>query len=133
MLQSKDNESLREWEDSAPYWEKHAGTIRTMFAPVTASLIEEAGIVAGHKVLDVAGGAGEPSLTIAQVVAPPRKIAPDGACAMADGANAAANKQKIRDEFFLGLNTMSSAYGWRCPANGSIRAHARAGKKVPSI
>jgi len=30
------------------------------------------------------------------------KIAPDGACAMADGANAAANKQKIRDEFFLG-------------------------------
>jgi ubiquinone/menaquinone biosynthesis C-methylase UbiE len=68
MLQSQNNESLREWHDSAPYWEKHASTIRTMFAPVTAALVEEAKIVVGQKVLDVAGGAGEPSLTIAEVV-----------------------------------------------------------------
>ncbi len=63
-------EALREWRESAPYWRKHGPTIRAMFAPVTAALIEEAGIVSGQRVLDVAGGAGEPSLTIAEVVRP---------------------------------------------------------------
>jgi len=41
-----------------------------MFAPITAALIEAAAIKAGQRVLDVAGGAGEPSLTIARVVGP---------------------------------------------------------------
>ena len=58
------------WRESAPYWEKHAPTIRVMFAPLTRALIEEAGIRAGQSVLDVAGGPGEPSLTIAEVVGP---------------------------------------------------------------
>jgi ubiquinone/menaquinone biosynthesis C-methylase UbiE len=59
---------LREWRESAEYWEKHAATIRTMFAPVTRALVEEAAIVEGDQVLDVAGGPGEPSLTIAELV-----------------------------------------------------------------
>jgi ubiquinone/menaquinone biosynthesis C-methylase UbiE len=41
-----------------------------MFAPVTTALIEEAGIKKGQNVLDVAGGPGEPSLTIAEVTGP---------------------------------------------------------------
>ena len=41
-----------------------------MFAPLTLALIEHAGIVQGQSVLDVAGGAGEPSLTIAEIVGP---------------------------------------------------------------
>jgi ubiquinone/menaquinone biosynthesis C-methylase UbiE len=41
-----------------------------MFAPVTTALIEAARISAGQAVLDVAGGPGEPSLTIAEVVGP---------------------------------------------------------------
>lgn len=61
-------EVLREWRESACYWQKHACTIRTMFAPVTQALIEDAGINEGDAVLDVAGGAGEPSLTIAETV-----------------------------------------------------------------
>ena len=61
-------ENSREWANSAPFWEKHAGTIRTMFSPVTTALIEEARIRSGHNVLDVAGGAGEPALTIAALV-----------------------------------------------------------------
>ena len=61
---------LREWRESARYWERHAATIRRMFAPVTDALVQDAGIVEGHSVLDVAGGPGEPSLTIAQIVAP---------------------------------------------------------------
>lgn len=65
-----ESEVLREWRESAPFWEKHAPTIRSMFAPLTRALIEEAGIDRGQKVLDVAGGPGEPSLTIAEVVGP---------------------------------------------------------------
>lgn len=61
---------LSEWSDTAPHWAKHAPTIRKMFAPLTRALIEEAHISQGQKVLDVAGGAGEPSLTIAEVVGP---------------------------------------------------------------
>jgi ubiquinone/menaquinone biosynthesis C-methylase UbiE len=59
---------LREWRESAYYWQKHAGTIRTMFGPVTEALIKDADIIEGEAVLDVAGGAGEPSLTIAERV-----------------------------------------------------------------
>lgn len=61
---------LQEWRASAPYWERHAATFRAMFAPITDQLIKEAGIVKGQTVLDVAGGTGEPSLTIAGTVGP---------------------------------------------------------------
>ena len=61
---------LREWRESAFYWHKHLGTIRTMFQAVTEALIQEADIVEGEAVLDVAGGSGEPSLTIAETVGP---------------------------------------------------------------
>src|SRR5260370_20065481 len=64
----KISDTLRAWRESAPYWEKHRDTIRTMFAPLTQALIEEAGIFPGQSVLDVAGGPGEPSLTIAEIV-----------------------------------------------------------------
>jgi ubiquinone/menaquinone biosynthesis C-methylase UbiE len=63
-------EVLREWRESARYWQKHAGTIRTMFGPVTQALIEGADVIEGDAVLDVACGAGEPSLTIAETVGP---------------------------------------------------------------
>jgi len=67
---SQTDEILREWSESACYWRKHANTIRTMFGPVTKALIEDADIIEGDAVLDVAGGAGEPSLTIAETVGP---------------------------------------------------------------
>ena len=70
MSQVQLSETLREWRDSAKYWERHARTIQTMFAPVTSALIEEAGMIEGDAVLDVAGGPGEPSLTIAEKVGP---------------------------------------------------------------
>jgi SAM-dependent methyltransferase len=63
-------EVLREWRESAFYWQKHADTIRTMFGPITQALIQAAEIVEGDVVLDVAGGAGEPSLTIAKTIGP---------------------------------------------------------------
>jgi ubiquinone/menaquinone biosynthesis C-methylase UbiE len=39
-----------------------------MFAPITHALIEAGAIREGHTVLDVAGGAGEPSITLSSVV-----------------------------------------------------------------
>lgn len=67
---SQTDEVLREWRESAFYWQKHADTIRTMFGPITRALIEDSDITEGDAVLDVAGGAGEPSLTIAETVGP---------------------------------------------------------------
>lgn len=63
-------ELLNEWRESAKYWARHGDTIRSMFAPLTTALIERAAIAPGQAVLDVAGGPGEPSLTIAEVVGP---------------------------------------------------------------
>ena len=57
MSDTQTDAVLREWRESARYWEKHSGTIRAMFAPVTRALIKDAGIVKGQSVLDVAGGA----------------------------------------------------------------------------
>lgn len=61
---------MNEWRETARHWVKHSGTIRTMFDPVTRALVEKAGIHEAQSVLDVAAGAGEPSLTIAQMVGP---------------------------------------------------------------
>jgi ubiquinone/menaquinone biosynthesis C-methylase UbiE len=68
--ESQTDEVLREWRESAAYWQKHIGTIRAMFSPVTQALIDEAGLIEGDAVLDVAAGSGEPSLTIAETVGP---------------------------------------------------------------
>ena len=61
---------LREWRESAPYWARHASIVRAMFAPITNAIIEAAQLQDGDLVLDVAGGSGEPSLTIAGGVGP---------------------------------------------------------------
>ena len=70
MSQVLISDTLQEWQKTATYWTKHHNTIRTMFAPLTRALIKQAHIIQGQSVLDVAGGAGEPSLTIAQAVGP---------------------------------------------------------------
>lgn len=62
------NEVLAAWETSSQYWSKHQAMIEHMFAPLSRALIEEAHIVSGQHVLDIGGGSGEPSLTIASVV-----------------------------------------------------------------
>jgi SAM-dependent methyltransferase len=57
-------------KSSVPFWDKHRDVFRELFAPVSEALIEEAGIVSGSSVLDVATGHGEPALRIAEVVGP---------------------------------------------------------------
>jgi len=72
--EEESDEVIQGWRESAPYWEKNSETIHQMLAPITTSMMEEAGISSGHAVLDVAGGAGEPSLTIARTVEPTGRV-----------------------------------------------------------
>ena len=68
MANETANEVLTAWETSSQYWNKHQALIEIMFAPLSRALIEDARIVSGQTVLDVGGGSGEPSLTIAPIV-----------------------------------------------------------------
>ena len=95
------NEVLREWRESAFYWQKHIDTIRVMFAPVTQALIENAGIVEGDSVLDVAGGSGEPSLTIAAKVGPNGSVTvTDAVAEMVNAAKTEAQRRGITNVAF---------------------------------
>lgn len=90
-----------EWRETAKYWTKHSATIRSMFAPVTRALIENAGIHEGQSVLDVAGGAGEPSLAIAQTVGPTGSvICTDAVAEMVEAARNEATRQGINNVQF---------------------------------
>jgi ubiquinone/menaquinone biosynthesis C-methylase UbiE len=96
MNEVEQQKILQEWRASAPHWERHASTIRAMFAPVTDALIQDAGIVKGQSLLDVAGGAGEPSLTIAETVGPTGSVTyTDAVAEMVDAAQAEAQRRGV--------------------------------------
>ncbi len=101
MDEDQSQNILREWAESATYWEKHRATIRAMFAPVTDALINDAAIVKGHAVLDVAAGPGEPSLTIARVVGPNGSVmCTDAVAEMVLAAEREAHLQGIQNVSF---------------------------------
>lgn len=94
FVREKPFEALDGWRETAQYWTRYSDTIRTMFAPLTEAMIERAGIHEGQSVLDVAGGAGEPSLTIAVVVGPGGSVTCTDA--IAEMVEAARNEAKQR-------------------------------------
>jgi ubiquinone/menaquinone biosynthesis C-methylase UbiE len=101
MADHQTNEVLREWSESASYWHKHVDTIRSMFAPVTEALVAEAGIVAGNSVLDVAGGSGEPSLTIAEIVGPVGHVTyTDAVAEMVEAAESVGQRRGVANVSF---------------------------------
>ena len=69
-----DEENIKRWRGSAPFWDKHRDIIRGMFAPITQALIEDAGIESQDSVLDVATGPGEPALSVAALAGPKGKV-----------------------------------------------------------
>jgi ubiquinone/menaquinone biosynthesis C-methylase UbiE len=92
---------LREWRESAAYWQKHIGTIRVMFSPVTQALIDDAGLIEGDAVLDVAGGSGEPSLTIAETVGPTGSVTcTDAVAEMVVAAQSEARRRGLTNVVF---------------------------------
>lgn len=75
--------------------------IAQMFAPLTSGLVEEAGIGIGHKVLDIGGGSGEPSLTISGMVGPIGSVMyTDPVAGMVDTAQAEAGRRGLTNIHF---------------------------------
>jgi ubiquinone/menaquinone biosynthesis C-methylase UbiE len=68
MSEDQAQKILQQWQESALFWEKHSDVVRAMFAPITDAMAEAARITEGQSVLDVAGGVGEPTFTIAKMV-----------------------------------------------------------------
>ncbi len=96
LSDSQADEVLREWRENAFYWQKHRDAIRTMFQPITQALIDDAGIVEGQSILDVAGGSGEPSFTIAEKVGPNGSVmCTDIAVEMVSGAQSEAQRRGL--------------------------------------
>jgi len=99
--ESQTDEVLREWRESAAYWQKHIGTIRMMFSPVTQALTDDAGLIEGDAVLDVAGGSGEPSLTIAETVGPTGSVTcTDAVAEMVVAAQSEARRRGLTNVVF---------------------------------
>lgn len=89
------------WRESAQYWATHTDTIRAMFMPLTRALVEHAGIHEGQSVLDVAGGPGEPSLTIAAIVGPAGSVTcTDAVPEMVETARSEAQRRGITNVQF---------------------------------
>ncbi|HVF91581.1 MAG TPA: methyltransferase domain-containing protein [Blastocatellia bacterium] len=74
MDEEKAQDILRAWGESAAYWDRNRDVIRSMFEPITSALLGEAGVSKGDSVLDVAGGTGQPSIAIAEVVGPSGEV-----------------------------------------------------------
>lgn len=57
-----------QWEQAAPGWNDHTPQIRTWLRTATDAMLEMAGVRRGARVLDVAAGAGDQTLDIAERV-----------------------------------------------------------------
>src|SRR5204863_3645498 len=96
MNPKEQNKALDAWQASARYWDKYRVLIAQMFAPLTTGLVEEARIRVGHKVLDIGGGSGEPSLTIADIVGPTGSVTfTDPVAGMVETAQAEAGRRAL--------------------------------------
>ena len=94
-------EILDGWRETAQYWTRYSDTIARMFAPLTEAMIERAGIHEGQSVLDVAGGAGEPSLTIAERVGPSGPVmCTDAIAEMVEAARREASRRGLKNVQF---------------------------------
>ena len=91
----------QQWDGAAAGWYKWESSMDPATRPVAERLVEMAGVKPGSRVLDVAAGLGEPSLTAARVAGPEGKVvATDIAAEMLDfGRKRAANAGVDNVEF----------------------------------
>jgi ubiquinone/menaquinone biosynthesis C-methylase UbiE len=60
----------RQWENAADAWDRWGPTLQRWLEPVTEAMLQMARLVPGDRVLDVAGGSGEPALAAVARVSP---------------------------------------------------------------
>ncbi len=65
----------QQWDKASVGWKKHSDLIDNAASHISERLVELAGVAAGSRVLDVAAGYGEPSLTAARVAGPNGSVA----------------------------------------------------------
>jgi enediyne biosynthesis protein CalE5 len=63
-----------QWNKAATGWKKWSELIDSMASHISERVVDLAGVTAGSRVLDVAAGYGEPSLTAARVAGPNGKV-----------------------------------------------------------
>lgn len=98
MATTDPKEILAAWEESSRYWNKYQALIEEFFAPLSRELIEAAHIEPGQSVLDIGGGAGEPSLTIARVIGEAGSVTyTDPAAGMVKAASGEAERRGFRN------------------------------------
>lgn len=96
------DEQRRVWDGVSSGWQRWQREFERGGAPVTARLLELAGVAAGHSVLDVGSGIGQPALAAARAVAPGgRVVGVDLSPLMIAAARAAADGVE-NVEFVLG-------------------------------
>ena len=59
-----------QWNEDAAAWYRWGPTFQTWFGGVTQKMLDSAQVGPGQRVLDIAGGAGEPALSAAERVGP---------------------------------------------------------------
>lgn len=98
MTINETEEIRRRWRESARYWEKHRNVIERMYSPVTKGLLKNAELRSNDRILDLAGGVGEPSLTIANSDFPNLSIiCTDVVRPMILSARAQASKRNVKN------------------------------------
>lgn len=71
-------EAQQHWADKAESWVEQADAMATMADRYNIPLLEAIGLAEGHRILDLASGAGEPALTAS------RMVGPEGLCVGSD-------------------------------------------------
>ena len=98
MTDAQTTETLAAWETSSQYWNKHQALIEEMYAPLSLALVEDARVKKGDNVLDIGGGSGEPTLTVARAVGASGTVAyTDPAAGMVKAAQAAAQARSLQN------------------------------------
>lgn len=64
----------RQWDEAAPGWDSHTPAIRAWLSEATKTMLDMADIRPGHRVLDVAAGAGDQTLDVAGRIGPAGQV-----------------------------------------------------------
>jgi SAM-dependent methyltransferase len=90
--------ALAQWEQAAPGWNEHSPKIRAWLRPASDAMLAMAGVRPGARVLDVAAGAGDQTLDIAERIGPAGSVlATDLSPAILDFARANAERAGYRN------------------------------------
>lgn len=68
------NTTRDQWQETADAWYRWSPTLHKWLGNATEKMLAMAGISTGHRVLDIAAGAGEQSITTAQKVGPSGEV-----------------------------------------------------------